>query len=121
MGDVQNEKSFIEDSLRSKPNRVSASAAGFILMVSSDVDGLIIRRGANVSLGGRGFAVDVVDVTLGRIVVGEKVEVVEEGLALAEGPSINHKIREGLVWKCNEDPSFSFKTISNQFLLKGGD
>jgi RNA ligase (TIGR02306 family) len=43
---------------------------------------------------------------------------VEEGLALAEGPSINHKIREGLVWKCNEDPSFSFKTISNQFLLK---
>ena len=46
---------------------------------------------------------------------------VEEGLAFAEGPSINHKIREGLVWKCNEDPSFSFKTISNQFLLKGGD
>jgi RNA ligase (TIGR02306 family) len=46
---------------------------------------------------------------------------VEEGLALAEGPSINHKIREGLVWKCNEDPSFSFKTISTQFLLKGGD
>ena len=44
---------------------------------------------------------------------------VEEGLALAEGPSINHKIREGLVWKCNEDPSFSFKTISNTFLLKG--
>lgn len=46
---------------------------------------------------------------------------VEEGLAIAEGPSINHKIREGLVWKCNEDPSFSFKTISTQFLLKGGD
>ena len=46
---------------------------------------------------------------------------VEEGLALAEGPSINHRIREGLVWKCNEDPDFSFKTISNTFLLKGGD
>ena len=46
---------------------------------------------------------------------------VEEGLAIAEGPSITHKIREGLVWKCNTDPSFSFKTISNQFLLKGGD
>ena len=46
---------------------------------------------------------------------------VDAGLALAEGPSITHKIREGLVWKCNEDPSFSFKTISNQFLLKGGD
>lgn len=46
---------------------------------------------------------------------------VEEGLALADGPSITHKIREGLVWKCNKDPGFSFKTISNQFLLKGGD
>ena len=46
---------------------------------------------------------------------------VEEGLALAEGPSINHKVREGLVWKCNEDPSFSFKTISNQYLLAGGE
>lgn len=44
---------------------------------------------------------------------------VEEGLTLAEGPSINHKIREGLVWKCNKDPNFSFKTISNAFLLKG--
>lgn len=48
-------------------------------------------------------------------------ESVASGLALAEGPSINHKVREGLVWKCNEDPSFSFKTISNAFLLKGGD
>ena len=48
-------------------------------------------------------------------------ESVEAGLALAEGPSITHKIREGLVWKCNTDPGFSFKTISNQFLLKGGD
>jgi hypothetical protein len=46
---------------------------------------------------------------------------VAEGLALAEGPSINHKVREGLVWKCNEDSSFSFKTISNKFLLAGGD
>ena len=48
-------------------------------------------------------------------------ESVDAGLALAEGPSIAHKIREGLVWKCNEDPSFSFKTISNAFLLKSGD
>lgn len=48
-------------------------------------------------------------------------ESVDDGLTLAEGPSINHKIREGLVWKCNEDPGFSFKTISNKFLLKGGN
>lgn len=48
-------------------------------------------------------------------------ESVEHGLELAEGESINHKIREGLVWKCKQDPAFSFKTISNRFLLKGGD
>lgn len=48
-------------------------------------------------------------------------ESVAAGLELADGPSINHKIREGLVWKCNEDPSFSFKTISNKFLLKDSD
>lgn len=48
-------------------------------------------------------------------------ESVDAGLALAEGPSINHKVREGLVWKCNEDPSFSFKAISNKFLLSGGE
>lgn len=48
-------------------------------------------------------------------------ESVEHGLELAEGESMNHKIREGLVWKCKTDPGFSFKTISNRFLLKGGD
>jgi RNA ligase (TIGR02306 family) len=46
---------------------------------------------------------------------------VDEALQLAEGPSINHKIREGLVWKSLSDPRFSFKGISNKFLLKGGD
>lgn len=48
-------------------------------------------------------------------------ESVASGLELAEGPSINHKVREGIVWKCNEDQGFSFKCISNKFLLKGGD
>ena len=51
--------------------------------------------------------------------VAKGPESVDAGLALAEGPSINHKIREGLVWKCNEDPDVSFKIISNAFLLKG--
>ena len=46
---------------------------------------------------------------------------VEQFLILADGPSINHKIREGVVFKCNEDPSFSFKAINNKFLLAGGD
>jgi RNA ligase (TIGR02306 family) len=42
-------------------------------------------------------------------------------LDLAEGPSINHPIREGLVFKSIDDPKISFKAISNQFLLKGGE
>jgi hypothetical protein len=41
---------------------------------------------------------------------------VEEALKLAEGPSLCHHIREGLVWKCNEK-TFSFKTINNTYLL----
>ena len=64
------------------------------------------------------------EIALGRAVIDARAaapESVDAGLAMADGPSITHKIREGLVWKCNEDPSFSFKTISNQFLLKGGD
>jgi RNA ligase (TIGR02306 family) len=44
---------------------------------------------------------------------------VDQFLLLAEGPSINHKIREGVVFKCNDDPSFSFKAISNKYLLSG--
>ncbi len=40
---------------------------------------------------------------------------VAELLAFAEGPSINHKVREGLVFK-RVDGGFSFKAISNKFL-----
>jgi len=43
---------------------------------------------------------------------------VEAMLEYADGPSFKHPVREGLVWKCETDPSFSFKTISNRFLLK---
>ena len=46
---------------------------------------------------------------------------IEEALSLASGPSINAKNREGIVYKCNEDPSFSFKVISNEWLLKHGE
>lgn len=48
-------------------------------------------------------------------------ESVDAALADADGPSLNHKVREGVVYKCNEDPSFSFKVISNKYLLKGGN
>lgn len=44
----------------------------------------------------------------------------ESILKFAEGPSINHKIREGVVFK-QVDGQFSFKAINNLFLLKGGD
>lgn len=41
-------------------------------------------------------------------------------LTIAEGKSVlNSKVeREGLVFKCIDDPSLSFKAISNKFLLK---
>lgn len=41
----------------------------------------------------------------------------DELLKFAEGPSLVHPIREGLVYK-RLDGEFSFKTISNHFLLK---
>lgn len=37
------------------------------------------------------------------------------------GKSINHQIREGIVFKNLRDPSISFKAISNRFLLKEKD
>ena len=41
-------------------------------------------------------------------------------LKAAEGPSLNHAIREGQVYK-SMDGQFSFKSISNSFLLKEKD
>jgi RNA ligase (TIGR02306 family) len=46
---------------------------------------------------------------------------IQEALTLASGPSINAKNREGVVYKCNQDSSFSFKVISNEWLLKYGE
>ncbi len=45
---------------------------------------------------------------------------VDQLLAFAEGPSINHAVREGLVFK-RHDGEFSFKAISNSFLAKEKD
>jgi RNA ligase (TIGR02306 family) len=42
---------------------------------------------------------------------------VQELLAYAEGPSLKHPVREGLVFK-RIDGKFSFKAISNAFLVK---
>jgi RNA ligase (TIGR02306 family) len=41
-------------------------------------------------------------------------------LKFADGSSLNNKIREGVVFK-RLDGKFSFKAISNEFLLKGGN
>lgn len=45
---------------------------------------------------------------------------VKELLAFAEGPSLVHPVREGLVFK-RIDGNFSFKAISNQYLAKEKD
>lgn len=42
---------------------------------------------------------------------------IDELIAYADGPSINHKNREGLVFKAM-DSDFTFKIISNKYLLK---
>lgn len=46
-----------------------------------------------------------------------KITNVDELLAYAEGPSLTHPVREGLVFK-RADGQFSFKSISNEYLLK---
>lgn len=52
------------------------------------------------------------DVTLDELGIGN----IGQLLAYAEGPSINNKVREGLVFK-RMDGQFSFKAISNKFLI----
>lgn len=48
---------------------------------------------------------------------------VDDLLAMADGDSMLAAgvAREGLVFKCNEDPSISFKVVSNAYLLKQKD
>lgn len=45
---------------------------------------------------------------------------IEELLAFAEGPSLKHQVREGLVFK-RIDGASSFKVVSNKFLIKSKD
>lgn len=56
------------------------------------------------------------DVTLHQL----GIDTVDQLLAFAEGPSISHPVREGLVFK-RKDGGFSFKAISNSFLTKEKD
>lgn len=50
----------------------------------------------------------------------EKFTDISEILSFAEGASLNHKVREGVVFK-KLDGSFSFKCIANSFLLQRKD
>lgn len=43
---------------------------------------------------------------------------VNDYLTKAEGHSLTNPVREGIVYKSNEHPEFSFKVIANNFLLK---
>lgn len=58
---------------------------------------------------------------IGILPLGSFGESVDDLLAMADSqPSLNHEIAEGIVFKrC--DGQFSFKAISNKFLLAGGD
>jgi RNA ligase (TIGR02306 family) len=46
---------------------------------------------------------------------------VQDFLNYAERPSINNKIAEGVVFKSLTNPDYSFKAISNSYLLNGGE
>lgn len=58
-----------------------------------------------------------------RGIVGDAGEIGATLLKYVEGKSVidGKTIREGSVFRCLTDSSFSFKVVSNQFLLKGGD
>lgn len=67
--------------------------------------------------------IQVVPVINEKIKIFEKFNTIEELLEYARGASINHKIREGIVFKSNtliNGVTISFKVINNEFLLKGG-
>ena len=58
-----------------------------------------------------------------RQLVGDAENISSALLKRAEGRSLidGKTIREGSVFRCFTDSSFSFKVVNNQFLLKGGD
>jgi RNA ligase (TIGR02306 family) len=99
-------------------NREGFTETKFFVFDIYDIDNKFYIDSISRRVACNEYGMEMVPVIYDRALAPESVEA---GLAVAEGPSINNKVREGLVWKCNTDPSFSFKTISNQFLLKSGD
>jgi RNA ligase (TIGR02306 family) len=98
-------------------NREAFTAARLFIFDIYDIDGGRYlspedRHRVITELWNRGLNRDVV----------QHVPVMSMGelLKFAEGPSFVHPVREGLVFK-REDGGFSFKSISNAFLLKEKD
>lgn len=56
-------------------------------------------------------------VPVGSVRTLDDFATVDDYLKYAEGPSLRAKVREGVVFKSITDPDFSFKAISNAFLL----
>lgn len=67
------------------------------------------------------FAAKTLREVVGGCLTNEEVQT--KLLKYVEGKSAidNKTIREGSVFRCLTNPAFSFKVVSNQFLLKGGD
>jgi len=59
-----------------------------------------------------------VPIVYDELFITEEDATIENFLTIADRPSINHKIAEGVVFKDNHDGDHSFKVISNKFLLK---
>lgn len=82
------------------------------------------RHAVLTELWNRGMSRDMVEhapvLSMGVTMAELGLTSVNELLAFAEGPSYHHPIREGLVFK-RVDGGFSFKAISNAFLLKEKD
>lgn len=82
------------------------------------------RHNVMAELWNRGLKRDMVEhvpvLTMGATLKDLGINTVDELLKFAEGPSLNHAVREGLVFK-RVDGAFSFKAISNAFLLKFED
>lgn len=110
-------------------NREAFTAARLFIFDIYDIDGKCYlspedRHRVITELWNRGLNRDVVQhvpvmsmgVTLAELGIGN----IGELLAFAEGPSFVHPVREGLVFK-RADGGFSFKAISNAFLLKEKD
>jgi RNA ligase (TIGR02306 family) len=110
-------------------NREAFTAARLFIFDIYDIDGARYlspedRHRVITELWNRGLNRDVVQhvpvMSMGVTLSELGISNIGELLKFAEGPSFVHPVREGLVFK-RADGGFSFKSISNAFLLKEKD